>query len=51
MNRRSLGKSGLQVSTVGLGCNNFGSRLDTEATPSGNGAVRCPLSMLPASER
>src|SRR3984885_8444555 len=28
----SLGKSGLQVSAVGLGCNNFGSRLDVDAT-------------------
>src|ERR1700733_5982564 len=26
----SLGKSGLQVSAVGLGCNNFGSRLDVD---------------------
>jgi len=32
MNRRSLGKSGLQVSTVGLGCNNFGGRIDLDAT-------------------
>lgn len=28
MNHRTLGTSGLVVSTVGLGCNNFGSRLD-----------------------
>jgi aryl-alcohol dehydrogenase-like predicted oxidoreductase len=28
----SLGKSGLQVSAVGLGCNNFGSRLDVDGT-------------------
>ncbi|MGP3689894.1 aldo/keto reductase [Streptomyces sp. IBSNAI002] len=27
-----LGSSGLQVSTVGLGCNNFGGRLDAQAT-------------------
>jgi aryl-alcohol dehydrogenase-like predicted oxidoreductase len=27
-----LGKSGLEVSTVGLGCNNFGMRIDLEAT-------------------
>lgn len=29
---RRLGRSGLQVSLVGLGCNNFGMRLDLEAT-------------------
>jgi aryl-alcohol dehydrogenase-like predicted oxidoreductase len=29
---RSLGKSGLLVSVVGLGCNNFGSRLDLDGT-------------------
>src|SRR5580700_10596871 len=29
---RNLGKSGLRVSLVGLGCNNFGGRLDLEAT-------------------
>lgn len=29
---RRLGSSGLAVSTVGLGCNNFGSRLDREGT-------------------
>jgi aryl-alcohol dehydrogenase-like predicted oxidoreductase len=28
---RNLGKSGLKVSTVGLGCNNFGMRIDAEA--------------------
>lgn len=28
----SLGSSGLQVSAVGLGCNNFGGRLDAQAT-------------------
>ncbi len=32
MNLRNLGKSGLRVSVVGLGCNNFGGRLDLEAT-------------------
>ena len=32
MRYRPLGQSGLLVSVVGLGCNNFGSRLDTEAT-------------------
>ena len=32
MEQRNLGKSGLQVSVVGLGCNNFGGRIDLEAT-------------------
>jgi aryl-alcohol dehydrogenase-like predicted oxidoreductase len=29
---RNLGSSGLRVSVVGLGCNNFGGRIDLEAT-------------------
>jgi aryl-alcohol dehydrogenase-like predicted oxidoreductase len=32
MQHRSLGPSGLQVSLVGLGCNNFGGRMDLERT-------------------
>ena len=32
MEHRRLGNSGLQVSEVGLGCNNFGERLDEAAT-------------------
>jgi aryl-alcohol dehydrogenase-like predicted oxidoreductase len=32
MQQRNLGRSGLLVSTVGLGCNNFGARCDLEAT-------------------
>jgi aryl-alcohol dehydrogenase-like predicted oxidoreductase len=32
MEQRNLGKSGLQVSVVGLGCNNFGGRVDLAAT-------------------
>jgi aryl-alcohol dehydrogenase-like predicted oxidoreductase len=40
MQTRVLGHSGLQVSVVGLGCNNFGGRLDQAAT---NGVVRRAL--------
>jgi aryl-alcohol dehydrogenase-like predicted oxidoreductase len=29
---RNLGRSGLRVSTIGLGCNNFGGRIDPEAS-------------------
>ena len=32
MRLQELGKSGLRVSRVGLGCNNFGRRLDLEGT-------------------
>ena len=32
MEQRNLGRSGLAVSVVGLGCNNFGGRIDLEAT-------------------
>jgi len=32
MTQCPLGKSGLQVSLVGLGCNNFGGRTDLEAS-------------------
>ena len=32
MEFRNLGDSGLKVSTVGLGCNNFGMRIDADQT-------------------
>jgi aryl-alcohol dehydrogenase-like predicted oxidoreductase len=32
MEQRNLGRSGLRVSVIGLGCNNFGARLDVEGT-------------------
>ncbi|MGD9617061.1 MAG: aldo/keto reductase [Alphaproteobacteria bacterium] len=32
MEQRNLGRSGLIVSAIGLGCNNFGGRMDREAT-------------------
>jgi aryl-alcohol dehydrogenase-like predicted oxidoreductase len=32
MDIRNLGRSGLRVSAVGLGCNNFGGRIDLEAS-------------------
>jgi len=32
MDQKNLGRSGIQVSAVGLGCNNFGRRLDKEGT-------------------
>src|SRR5436309_15617548 len=32
MEYRNVGRSGLQVSVAGLGCNNFGMRIDKEQT-------------------
>ena len=42
MRMRRLGRSGLAVSVVGLGCNNFGSRIGREATAAVvRAAVEC----------
>src|SRR5881394_1944322 len=41
MKMRRLGSSGLKVSEVGLGCNNFGMRIDQKAT---QGVVDAALS-------
>ena len=32
MELRNLGCSGLRVSTIGLGCNNFGGRIDLDSS-------------------
>ena len=39
MQQRTLGNSGLEVSTVGLGCNNFGMRIDQKQTDKVVGAA------------
>ena len=39
MDYRTLGRSGLRVSTVGLGCNNFGREKTPTATQEGTNAV------------
>ena len=36
MEFRNLGKSGLKVSLAGLGCNNFGMRIELGPGPCGN---------------
>ncbi|MGH8970002.1 MAG: aldo/keto reductase, partial [Actinomycetes bacterium] len=39
MDHRPLGRSGLLVSTVGLGCNNLGGRIDADASRAVVGAA------------
>lgn len=51
MTYRSLGSSGLKVSTVGLGCNNFGMRIDAVATARVvHAALDCGITMFDTSD-
>lgn len=51
MHYRRLGTSGLQVSVVGLGCNNFGSRLDAGATARVvHAALDCGITLLDTAD-
>jgi aryl-alcohol dehydrogenase-like predicted oxidoreductase len=51
MRYRSLGNSGLVVSVVGLGCNNFGRRLDTDATRAVvDAAIEAGVTLLDTAE-
>ena len=51
MRYRSLGNSGLVVSVVGLGCNNFGRRLDTDATRAVvDAAIEAGITLLDTAE-
>jgi aryl-alcohol dehydrogenase-like predicted oxidoreductase len=51
MRYRALGNSGLVVSVVGLGCNNFGSRLDLAGTREVvDAAIDCGITLLDTSD-
>ena len=51
MRYRSLGNSGLVVSVVGLGCNNFGRRLDADATRAVvDAAVEAGITLLDTAD-
>jgi aryl-alcohol dehydrogenase-like predicted oxidoreductase len=51
MRYRSLGNSGLAVSVVGLGCNNFGRRLDVSATRTVvDAAIEAGITLLDTAE-
>jgi aryl-alcohol dehydrogenase-like predicted oxidoreductase len=51
MTYRHLGNSGLMVSTVGLGCNNFGLRIDAEATERVvHAALECGITLFDTSD-
>jgi len=51
MRYRPLGDSGLMVSVTGLGCNNFGRRLDLDATRAVvNAALEAGVTLLDTSD-
>ncbi|HLW72200.1 MAG TPA: aldo/keto reductase [Candidatus Binataceae bacterium] len=51
MELRTLGKSGLQVSKVGLGCNNFGMTIDLDATRKVvNAALEAGVTLLDTAD-
>ena len=51
MRYRSLGESGLLVSVAGLGCNNFGRRLDAEAArPVVDAAIGAGITLLDTAD-
>lgn len=51
MDYRNLGNSGLQVSVVGLGCNNFGRRLDLDGTSAViNAAIDSGINLLDTAD-
>src|SRR5215471_14472484 len=51
MRYRALGNSGLAVSVVGLGCNNFGGRLDLAGTRAVvDAAIDCGITLLDTAD-
>ncbi len=51
MQQRNLGTSGLRVSLVGLGCNNFGMKLDVEGTRKVvNKALACGITLFDTAD-
>ena len=51
MKLRNMGKSGLRVSLIGLGCNNFGGRLDLESTRNViHKALDCGITLFDTSD-
>ncbi len=51
MEYKNLGRSGLQVSVVGLGCNNFGMRIDAEAAKAVvDKALECGINLFDTAD-